>query len=320
MTWPFGRSRSCSVVADVAREGHPPCDDLLHVAGTVLAPLGLVANELRQVLSGPGEVARIPEEVEQPRVAAGQAEIAVEGHQALADVLERGLQHRGLLRQLALSPLGHLEQARVVQRDGRLSGERGHQPDVLVGVRVRLHVAVHEEAVDTVAEDDGRGDQGAGRRARGHHGSVVRGIVERRIGQPVVGPAHAPLREGPPADALARPDSKGTAEVGRRVVGLGHDQAVLGRLPAIEAGPGRLHGLDGALGHDLEDLLAVQGGRQAPRHVVQRAGLALPALGLREQPGVADGHGGLSHEGVQEILLPSPEARRAWRRPTTGRR
>jgi hypothetical protein len=250
---------------------------------------------------------RIPEEVEQPCVAAGQAQIAVEGHQALADVLQRGLQHRGFLRQLALSLLGHLEQANVVQRDGRLSGERGHQPDVLVGVRVRLHVAVHEEAVNTVTEDDGGGDQGAGRRALGHHGSVVRGIVERRIGQPVVGPAHAPLRERPPAHALARSDPQGTGEVERRVVVLGHDQVALDRIPAIEAGPGRLHGLGSALGHDLEDLLAVQGGRQAPRHVVQRAGLTLPALGLREQPGVADGHGGLPHEGVQEVLLTSPE-------------
>jgi hypothetical protein len=193
------------ILADVARDGHPPGDDLLHVAGTVLAPLGLVANELRQVLAGPGEVARIPEEVEQPRVAAGQAQIAVEGHQALADVLQRGLQHRGLLRQLALSLLGHLEQANVVQRDGRLSGERGHQADVRVGVRVRMLVAIHEDAVDAVAENDGRGDEGSGRTV-GHRSRVIRGVVECWIGHPVVGPAHAPLRVRSPADALARPD------------------------------------------------------------------------------------------------------------------
>ena len=115
-----------------------------------------------------------PHDVERAAVPRGQAQLAVEGQQALPHALQRGLEQRRLVRDLGLAPPRRVEQLRVLQRDGRLAGERGHQPDVRVRVRVRLRVAGHEHAVDAVAENDGRGDEGARRRALDHRGRVVR--------------------------------------------------------------------------------------------------------------------------------------------------
>jgi hypothetical protein len=75
-----------------------------------------------------------------------------------------------------------------------------------------------------------------------------------------------------------------------------------------------LHGLGGALGHDLEDLLGIQGGRQAARHVVERAGLALAPLGGREEARVAHRKRRLPDQGVEHLALLHTQVQRPGRR------
>ena len=79
-------------------------------------------------------------DVERPAVPGGQAQLAVERHQALPHALQRGLQQRRLLRHLRLAAPRHLEQPRVLQRRGGLAGQRGEQARLGLGVRVDLLV------------------------------------------------------------------------------------------------------------------------------------------------------------------------------------
>ena len=147
--------------------------------GPILAALGDHADELLEGPPHPREVRREPHDVERPAVPGGQAQLAVEGHQALPHALQRGLQQRRLLRDLRLAAPRHLEQPRVLQRRGGLAGERGEQARLGLGVRVDALVRAHQHAVHPVAQNDRRGHVGAGRRQRGDGGRGVRRVPQR---------------------------------------------------------------------------------------------------------------------------------------------
>ena len=275
----------------------------------ILAALRDRADELLEGPPHPRGVRREPHDVGHAAVPRGEAQLAVEGHQALPHALQRGLQQRRLLRHLRLAAPRHLEQPRVLQRRGGLAGQGGEQARLGLGVRVDPLVRAHQHAIHPVAQNDRRGHVGAGRHERGEGGFVVLRIPqEGRVRHAVVRPAHAPLGEGPPAHALTRADRQRLGRPGREVDRACHHQPLAGLVPAEEAGHIRGHGLGGALGHDTQDLADVEGRAQAPRDVEERGGLALAPLRRREEARVADGECRLADQGVEQLALLGAEA------------
>ena len=191
------------VVVDTADHFQALCHQLFDVARAVVTPLRRMAEDIGDRAPHMEKAGRAIEELECASVPRGEAQVGVEGGQSLSHVLQRGLEHERLLGQLRLATPGDREQLRILQRGGALAGQRGEQAGFLLGMRVWVHVGAHEHPVDTAAEHNGRGDVGAPHRVLIERGRAVRGVMERRLREAVVRPAHPSLGVGAARDALA---------------------------------------------------------------------------------------------------------------------
>jgi hypothetical protein len=75
-------------------------------------------------------------------------------------------------------------------------------------------------------------------------------------------------------------------------------QAVLARVPPVERGGVRVHGLHGALDDDVHDLHRVESAARPPRHLEEGAGLALAVAGSRRTTARSESPGALIREGL----------------------
>ena len=247
-----------------------------------------------RVAEGPMKPAALDHQLDPSAVGVEQAHRLVErALQHVAGVVDGG-DARGDRAEGALgldSMLELLVQARVAEHDGGLAGEGTEQLGGAVGEGVRSSRVGADRADRPLLADERRAHL---RAVAGPGDPLVgaRGVRERRVGEVVAGPHHAPVGDGDPGDPLA--------DAHRHLVGRRHVRA------GAEDGP-EVRELVRA-GADLVDDDVV--GMQQPLRLVDRPQQDRGRVAQRGDRGGDLAQRALCLDLVRELVRPRPRPRR----------
>ena len=238
--------------------------------------------------------------------------VRIEGRRHEAIDLVECLQPLRVVARLAV-------QARVPDRDGGVVRQPHEDRFVLVGEAVRRAVVDVQQPLDAAVDDD-RHRHGRDEAFGLHHARVA--LLDVRIFEVTRGAERLARGEHDAAHALPGLDAervhRGAALAGGRArhhrVGAGLAQEDARHVAAAE--------IARADGHTLEHGREIERGVDGARDFREHLRFTPAAIGLSVQTGVADGHGGLGDEALEQLVLvrPQPNGPRPVSVTTAGRR
>ena len=216
---------------------------------------------------------------------------------------QRGGQGPGQLAQglEALSPAcGRLVELGVVERHGRLAGQRAQEADLGEGGRMGLPPVHGQDAIRLVLDEDGNrqhspvafaADEGAGLIVQDDGGVV----------QDVRGPGRGPVADGLPRCPLARAHTQRLDELRRQADAPLVRQDAGGRIQLED--PGRPHAQQrpGPLDDQVQDALHLERGAHEPADLEEGLVLGGAPRSLVVESGVFDRDGRLGSEGDEKL-------------------
>ena len=261
------------------------------------------AGEARhhEVLAVEESEARIVE-VEEPHGLFGHAgEQGIGGGEQtdlLVDLEERG--ERGA----AAALVG--EEAGIVDGDGRLAAEGGHDLDLRLGHGMRLPPVDAQPTVRLPLDEDGHGEHAAIALAL-HENARLGGESHGGIAENVRRPDGRPLPHGAPGRPLAQVNPQSVQELARHPGGPHIGQKIRVRLGAEDSRRPRPREHLAALHDGVENLVELERGGEGHADLEEGAVVRGVLLRLAEELGVVDGDGGVAPEGEQKIQVSGGE-------------
>ena len=269
------------------------------------------ARDAEALGDGPGvgpEGQRLAVLVHEPEPGhAGAEELDGRLDDPLEDLLDaqRGGQGPGQLAQglEALSPAHRrLVELGVVERHGRLAGQRAQEPDLGEGGRMGLPPVHGQDAIRLVLDEDGHrqhgpvafaADEGAGLIVQDDGGVV----------QDVRGPGRGPVANGLPRCPLAQGHAQRPDELRRQADAPLVGQDAGGRVQLED--PGRPHAQQrpGPLDDQVQNALHLERGAHEPADLEEGLVLGGAPRSLVVEPGVFDRDGRLGGEGDEKLQL-----------------